>query len=207
LKFISGAFLFNFDTELKKINMLEQLTQLVQQFGQEHVVKNTEVANEHNESVMNEASETIQNSLKQIASHEGGAEVLGNLFQGENANDESNPVVKTITDQLVNNLGSKFGMSQETASDVAGSMIPKILGSLVGGAKDPNNAGFNISDIIGGITNGGNSGGIMDAISKYGGQFGLDKNQDGNVDLQDAISMVTGNSGGVGSILSKIFSK
>jgi hypothetical protein len=188
--------------------MLDKLTQLVQQFGNDHVVNNSDVSNEHNESVMNEASETIQNSLKQIASHENGAEVLASLLKENNINDTSNPVVKTIASQLVNNLSSKFGMSSETASGVAEGMIPKVLGSLVGQAKDPNNAGFNISDIIGGITNGSEaSGGIMSAISKYGGQFGLDKNQDGSVDLQDAISAITGNSGGVAGILGKIFGK
>ncbi len=187
--------------------MFEQLTQLVQQFGQDHVVNNAQVSNEHNQDVMNEANETITNSLKQIASHEGGPEVLGNLFQGENASDASNPVVKSITNQLVNNLGSKFGISPETASSVAGNMIPKILGSLIGGAKDENNSNFNVSDILGSITGGGAaSGGIMDAISKYGGQFGLDKNQDGKVDVSDAISAVSGGAGGgIGNILGKIF--
>ena len=34
--------------------MFEQLTQLVQQFGQEAVVKNDSVPNEHNEAVMND---------------------------------------------------------------------------------------------------------------------------------------------------------
>jgi hypothetical protein len=28
----------------------------------------------------------------------------------------------------------------------------------------------------------------MDAISKYGGQFGLDQNADGKVDISDAMS-------------------
>jgi hypothetical protein len=47
----------------------------------------------------------------------------------------------------------------------------------------------------------------MDAISKYGGQFGLDQNADGKVDISDAMSAVSGNSGGIGGILGKIFGK
>jgi hypothetical protein len=35
---------------------------------------------------------------------------------------------------------------------------------------------FQISDIIAAISGGGHKSGIMDAISKYGGQFGLDQN-------------------------------
>ena len=53
-------------------------------------------------------------------------------------------------------------------------MIPKILGSLIGKAKDPNDSSFNITDLVSAISGGGQNSGIMDAISKYGGQFGLD---------------------------------
>ena len=36
--------------------MFEQLTQLVQQFGDDAVVKNSAIPNEHNEAVMQETS-------------------------------------------------------------------------------------------------------------------------------------------------------
>ena len=87
-------------------------------------------------------------------------------------------------------------------------MIPKILGSLIGKAKDPNDSSFNISDLVSAISGGsGQNSGIMDAISKYGGQFGLDQNADGKVDMSDAIDAVTKNGGGVGGLLGKLFGK
>lgn len=86
-------------------------------------------------------------------------------------------------------------------------MIPKILGSLIGKAKDPNDSSFNITDLVSAISGGGQNSGIMDAISKYGGQFGLDQNADGKVDMSDAIDAVTKNSGGVGGLLGKLFGK
>jgi hypothetical protein len=62
-------------------------------------------------------------------------------------------------------------VNADAASGVAGSLIPKILGSL-NKTKDPNDSSFQISDIIAAISGGGAQGsGIMDAISKYGGQF------------------------------------
>jgi hypothetical protein len=81
-------------------------------------------------------------------------------------------------------------------------LIPKILSSLVNKAKDPNDSSFQISDIIAAISGGGGAqgSGIMDAISKYGGQFGLDQNADGKVDI-NAMSAVTNKGGGLGSIL------
>jgi Bacterial protein of unknown function (DUF937) len=186
--------------------MFEQLTQLAQQFGQEAIVKNDAIPNEHNEGVLNEASSTIFSSLQKMAS-EGGIENLAGLFQGNNAQDGSNPAVQQITTQLTGSLGEKFGFSNETASNVAGTLIPQILGGLIGKANDPNDKSLAISDIVTAISgNSGQSSGIMEAISKYGGQLGLDQNADGKVDIDDAIA-VTKSSGGIGGFLGKLFGK
>lgn len=197
--------------------MLEQLSQLVKQFGNEAVVNNPEVPNEQNEAVMEHASGSIIDTLKNIASQEGGAEMIGRLFEGNNAGDASNPVVNQIKEQLSGSLGEKFGLSNEASSGVAGSLIPKVLGSLIGGAKDPNNPGIQISDIIGAISggNGASGGGLMDAVSKYGGMLGLDKDGDGQVEITEVVAAVTGGGenqqkgggGFLGGILGKLFGK
>nr|WP_315251458.1 DUF937 domain-containing protein [uncultured Flavobacterium sp.] len=185
--------------------MFEQLTQLVQQFGQDDVVKNNAIPNEQNEAVMEEAGNSIFSSLQKMAS-EGGVEKLAGLLQGNNAQDSSNPAVQQITKQLSGSLGEKFGLDSGTASGVAGSLIPKILGGLVNKTNDPNDS-FQISDLIGAISGGsGQASGIMDAISKYGTQFGLDQNADGKLDMNDAIA-ATKSSGGIGGILGKLFGK
>ena len=146
--------------------MFEQLTQLVQQFGNDAVVKNDAIPNEQNEAVMNEASSSILSGLQKMVS-EGGVEQLAGLFNGNNAASTSNPAVQQLTEQLTGNLGSKFGLSNEVASGVAGSMIPKIFGSLIGKAKDPNDSSFNILDLVSAISgDSGQNSGIMDAISK-----------------------------------------
>jgi len=44
--------------------MIEQLTQLVNQFGGDAVVNNPAVPNEHNDAVMEHASGSILDSLK-----------------------------------------------------------------------------------------------------------------------------------------------
>lgn len=184
--------------------MLEQLTQLVQQYGNDAVVKNNAIPNEQNDAVMGEACNSILSGLQKIAS-EGGVEQLAGLFQGNAAQDSSNPVVQQLTQQLSGSLGEKFGIESSTASGVAGSLIPQILGSLVGKAKDPNDS-FQISDLVNAISGGGN-GNLMEAVSKYGGQFGLDQNADGKVDMEDAMAAVTKKSGGLGGFLGKLFGK
>jgi hypothetical protein len=188
--------------------MFEQLTQLIEQFGSYAVVNNSAVPNEHNEAVLNEASNSIMTGLKKMVSEDGGTEKLADLFQGNNAQDISNPVIQQITQQLTSSLGEKFGLSGDAASGVANGLIPQILGSLVNKAKDPNESGFQISDIIGAISgSGAANSGIMDVISKYGGQFGLDQNRDGQVNVSDAIAAVTKNSGGIGGLIGSFFGK
>jgi len=188
--------------------MFEQLTDLVKQFGGDAVVNNAAVPNEHNEAVINEASSSVLDSLKGLVTN-GNVSDLAGLFQGESASDASNPVVKQLTDKLSGSLGDKFGLDNAAASGVAGSLIPKVLGSLINKAKDPNDSSLQISDIINAVSGGDSqaSGGIMDAISKYGGQFGLDQDGDGQVGISDAVAAVSKKSGGLGGLLGKLFGR
>ncbi|MDR7210906.1 DUF937 domain-containing protein [Flavobacterium piscis] len=184
--------------------MLEQLTQLVQQYGNTAVVNNNTVPNEHNDGVINETSNSIFSTLQKIAS-EGGTEQLSNLFNGASPIDNSNPVIQEITQQLTGSLGEKFGLSTADSSGIASDMIPQILNSLVNKAKDPNDKSFEISDIIGAISgNSGQASGIMDTISKYGMQFGLDQNADGKVDVTDVV-VIAKSSGGISGFIGKLF--
>jgi len=185
--------------------MFDQLTQLVQQFGNDAVVKNDAIPNEQNEAVINETGSSIFSGLQKIAS-EGGIEQLAALFQATNVQDRSNPVVQKLTEQLTNNLGEKFGLSSNTASGVAQNMVPQVLGSLVNKAKDPNDSSFQISDLANAISGENGNSSLMDAISKYGSQFGLDQNSDGKVDMGDAMA-ATKRSGGLGGLLGKLFGK
>lgn len=185
--------------------MFEQLTQLVQQFGQEAVVNNNAVPNEHNEAVMEEAGNSIFASLEKMATS-GNVNQLAGLLNGNNAQDPSNPAVQQITQQLSGSLGQKFGLDSSAAAGIAGSIIPKVLGSLVNKANDPNDS-FQITDIINSISGGGAQGSsIMEAISKYGTQFGLDQNADGKLDISDAI-VATKSRGGIGVFLGKLFGR
>lgn len=185
--------------------MLEQLTDLVKQYGNDAVVNNKAVPNELNEGVMDEASTSIFSGLQKIIS-EGGAEKIGALFQGDNAGAAANPVVQQLTEQLSGNLGQKFGLSGSDASGVAGNLIPKVLGALVGKAKNPNDKSFEISDLVNSISGGAGNTAVMDAIQKYGGQFGLDQNNDGKVDMGDAMEALN-KKGGLGGLLGKFFGK
>ncbi|KUO63896.1 MAG: hypothetical protein ACYCZ2_17870 [Lutibacter sp.] len=186
--------------------MFDQLNDLVKQFGIDAVVNNAAVPNKQNEAVMNESSNFLLEGLKNMVA-QGKINDLAGLFQGNASANGANPVVKQLTNELTNHLGKKFGLNNKASLSVASGLTPKVLGSLIGKAKDPNDSSFEISDLISAIS-GGNSeagSGLMNAISNYGTAFGLDQNKDGKVDINDALAAVSKKSGGLGGLFGKVF--
>lgn len=185
--------------------MFEQLSELVQQYGQDAVVKNDAIPNENNQAVMEETGSSIVSSLQKMVS-EGDLSKLAGLLQSNNLNSD-NPAVKEITDSVSSSLTEKFGLSTATASGTANNMIPQVLSSLIKKANDPNDSSFNISNIISALTgdNSAEHAGIMEMISTYGIHFGLDQNADGKVDMQDAVELTK--KGGLSGMFGKLFGK
>ena len=185
--------------------MFEQLKQIVQQYGNEAVVKNNAIPNEQNEAVLSETSNSIFSSLQKIAT-KGDLSQLAEFLQGNNL-DSTNPVVHEITNNVAASLTEKLGLSNTAAAGAATNMIPQILDSLVNKAKDPKDSSFNLSDIISSLTGGdtAQNSGIMEAISTYGVHFGLDENADGKVDLEDMAAF--SKKGGLSGMFQKLFGK
>ena len=72
-------------------------------------------------------------------------------------------------------------------------------------ANENGDCSFQISDLVNAISGGNGNAGLMDAVSKHGGQFGLDQNTDGKVDMGDTMAAVS--KGGLGGLLGKLFGK
>ena len=169
--------------------MLEQLTQLVKQFGGDAVINNQAVPNELNDKVLKATENDIFGSLKGLLAS-GNADAVTDLFQGNNASKASNPVVEVITNQVAGNLMNKFDLDKSAASSVVTKMVPQVLGSLIGNAKDPNYKGFEVSDLVGSLM-GGDKGANSGMANKIGAML-LDQNGDGKLDLQDALAAFSG---------------
>lgn len=177
--------------------MLEQILDLVKQQGQQSVVQNTEVPNEKNNEVMMEAASTITGGLQNMLSG-GGLQNIISMFSGDQSQGRngilSNPVTSMMVGHLANNLMKKMNLSPAVANTVANNIIPGVLNSLVNKTRsnDPANSGFNLNDLIGGLT-GGQATPQSNGIDFQGliGQLGSDSNGDGKVDLSDVISAVS----------------
>jgi len=191
--------------------MLDQLVQLVRDSAQETVVANPAIPNEQNDAVIGEASHSIASGLQEALAN-GNVKDVMSLFNSNGQVDNSNPVVNNISGNLISSLTEKFNLNGSSAAAIAGSLIPSVLGSLVKKTNDPSDNGFSLDGIFSSLTGGSSQGlNLSGLLGKFAG--GLDKDGDGDVDLQDMMGMITNGAkqqqgnGGLGGLLGGIFGK
>lgn len=178
--------------------MLEQLQEIVRHVGQQTVVENPAVPNDQNEAVLQETNQSIFGGLQQMVQQQGvgGLTQLFQGVQGENAH--ANPGVQQLSGNVAGNLTSKLGINSATAQQISTTMIPQVIGKLFHRTKDPNDKGLDIGSVLSslGAKTAGNTGGAQTGglglggmLNKVGGKLGLDKDGDGDTDLNDLMKM------------------
>lgn len=214
---IQGCFVFNQSITIllaNFISMLENIFQMVKEFGENEVVNNPAVPNEQNNAVMSEASYAVAGTLQQAVANGNMQELMG-LFQNEE-NVMSNPLAQQAQGSFIESITSKLGIDSNTASGLAGSLLPMIMNTLVKRTNNqaPEDSGFNINSLIGSLTGGGGNAGGLDIgglINQFtgGGQGG----NTGGFDLNNIINQVKGNdqnkkdSGGLMDMIQGFFGK
>lgn len=188
--------------------MLDQLFNLVKQFSGDTVINNPEVPNEKNNEVMAEATGTIAGGLQNLLSG-GGLQGILSLFKGGGGNSGGgsmglmkNPIVNMMVGHFANKLMGKLGINSGIAGNIASSLIPNVLNGLISKTNDPNDNSFSLDGIIKSLTGGGGSNAASSGAAAGGGGFdiggiigkltGGDRDGDGDTDLQDALSAITG---------------
>ncbi len=185
--------------------MLEQISELVKQFGRQAVVENPDVPNEENNAVLAEATKTITGGMQNMLAG-GGFEDIISMFTGRKQGQGSqgggiggllkNPIVVMMVGHLISKLVSKFRMNPAQASKVANNLVPNVLNELVTrtNSTEAGDSSFDFNDLIGSLTGGSatapsaggiNLNGILEQLTK-GGNGGS-----GGLDLQDLIGQVT----------------
>lgn len=172
--------------------MLENLFNLVKEFGKDTVVDNPDVPNEQNEAVMAEATKTVAGGLQNMLAG-GGLENVLSLFGGGQQQGSGgflkNPIVNMMVGHFAGKLMSKFGLGGNQANGVASSLIPNVISNLVNRTNDPNNSSFDLNGLIGSLTGGG---------GQQGGGGGFN--------FQDILGSLTGGGSGGGGGLADIIS-
>jgi len=172
--------------------MLDQLINVVKQFGRDTVVENPEVPNEYNEEVMADATKTIASGFQNVMAG-GGFQNILDLFKGGGNSSGGgitgllkNPMVTMMIGYFISKLVNKYKMSPAAASSVANKLIPGTLQDLVTrtASNAPENDAFDFNDLIGSLT-GGN---VPTSLSSGGG-----------FDFQGLLNQLTGNNGSGGA--------
>jgi hypothetical protein len=183
----------------KNIKMIEQILDLVKQFGADTVINNPQIPNEKNNEVLADATQTITGGLQNILS----------LFSNGATNQSSiiqNPIVNMMVGHFINKLMAKYGLQGSAASSIATSLIPSVLNGLISKTADPNDNSIDMNSIISSLTGGKtpvaqqNSGGsgfdFQALLEQFIGNNQTPQNVQQNTQqqggLQDIISAITG---------------
>lgn len=184
--------------------MLDQIVNLIKQFGQETVVNNPEIPNEYNQEVLADATSTITNGFQNVMAG-GGFENILDLFKGgANSTNGSgigslvkNPIVTMMIGYFISKLVNKYKMSPASASNVANNLIPNALSGLISQTADPENPNATLDNLVGSLTGGNASSSDQEnnngfSLQNLLNQFtGGGTGSGGGLDLQDIIGNLT----------------
>ncbi|WP_113663654.1 hypothetical protein [Pedobacter nanyangensis] len=159
--------------------MLENLEQLVRDNSQALVIDNAQVPNEQNEQVIQAASGSIVEVLKDKIGSGNITDFISSFTQGGGPGGN---MMEQATASFTDKLGG-LGINAETAKNIGSSLIPMVLSKFLNKAADPNDSSFNLQDIL--------------------GQFG---GADGKFDFNDVKDLLGGekNENGGGGLLDKL---
>ncbi|HEY0678131.1 MAG TPA: DUF937 domain-containing protein [Chitinophagaceae bacterium] len=177
--------------------MIENLINLIRQNAGDAITNNPAIPNERNEEAVKETGNSILSSLQGALSGGNIKDVIG-MFTNGTASD-NNPVVRQASGNLMDKLKQQFGLNTDQAAGIAGTVVPNVMNQLAQKTADPNDKSFDVQDIFNQLSGGKTSGmNVQGMLSKFKG--GLDKDGDGDVDLQDLKSVFSGG----GSVMDKV---
>ena len=138
--------------------MFEKLFMLVKNNAGTAVIDNPAIPVKYHEAVINEASSSIIEVLKNQL-ETGKVKELVKFFQFSGI--YNNSLVSSIINKFANKLNNFYGIEPESAMSAANSLITPVMAELVKESKDEKNADFGLSNFLSKLN--GNRGN-MDAL-------------------------------------------
>lgn len=170
--------------------MIDNLLNLVRENAGDAIFNNPDIPNERNEEAVQETTSSLVSGLQGILAQGGVKDLLGMFNSG--GVDNSNPVVQNLSGGLIGNLVNKFGLDSGKAGSLVSSLLPMVLNQLISRTKNPADNGFSLDGLFGQLSGGRTQGMNIEAIAGKLAGGGMDKDGDGDVDLQDLMGMFTG---------------
>ena len=158
--------------------MLDKIQELVKQYGGDMISSTPEIPNDKTGEVLDVASNSIWDGLKSAVTSGKIGEVK-DLLSGSPEAAENSPITQNVQQNFMEGLTQKIGLDSGMAMKIATAMIPMLIKKFVTKTSDPNEKGFDISDILGSL----GGGGISDMLGNLTG--GDEKKEGGG--LMDTI--------------------
>ena len=172
--------------------MLEQLFNLVKEQAGSAIIQNPDIPNERNNEAIADVTNNISGGLQQALAGGQFNDVLS-LLGGRGGDLQSNPLANQLSVNAVQSLMNKFNLNQGQAGGIVSSLLPSVLQKFISKTNDPGDNSFDLQGIFSSLTVGKTGGldlqGMLSRITQGGG---LDRDGDGDTDLNDIINMVKG---------------
>ncbi len=172
--------------------MLEQLFNLVKEQAGSAIIQNPDIPNEQNDEAVADVTNNIAGGLQQALAGGQFKDVL-KLLGGQGGDLQNNPLASQLSGNAIQSLMNKFNLNQGQAGGIVSSLLPMVLQKLISKTNDPKDNSFDLQGIFSSLTGGKTGGidlqGILGRVTQGGG---LDRDGDGDTDLNDIINMVKG---------------
>jgi len=172
--------------------MLEQLFNLVKEQAGTAIINNPDIPNERNEEAVADVTNSGAGGLQNALAGGQFKDVL-KLLGGQGGDLQNNPMANQLSGNAISSLMDKFGLNQGQAGSIVSNLLPGVLQNLISKTNNPNDNSFDLQGIFSSLT-GGKTGGLdlQGLLGKVTQGGGLDRDGDGDTDLNDVINMVKG---------------
>ena len=142
--------------------MFENLLNLVKEHSGDAIINNPVIPNEKNDEAISTTTNSIVDTLKAQVSN-GNISSVMDMFKDGNANASS--VNSSVHTNVVTDLMKKFGIDNAQATGIASALLPKVMEQFVSKTNDPNDKGFDLSNIMSSL-GGSGAGGLLGKITE-----------------------------------------
>lgn len=172
--------------------MLEQLLNLVKEQAGTAIINNPDIPNERNDEAVGDVTNSIAGGLQNALAGGQFKDVL-KLLGGQGGDLQNNPMANQLSGNAISSLMDKFGLNQGQAGSIVSNLLPGVLQNLISKTNNPGDNSFDLQGIFSSLT-GGKTGGLdlQGLLGKVTQGGGLDRDGDGDTDLNDVINMVKG---------------
>jgi len=143
--------------------MFENLLNLVKENAGDAIINNPAIPNEKNDEAINTTTNSIVETLKaQVTS--GNLSSITDMFKSGNVN--ASGINSSVQNNVVTDLMKKFGIDNAQASNIASTLLPKVMEQFVSKTNDPNDKSFDFTNIMSSL-GGGGAAGILGKLSGF----------------------------------------